>query len=231
MSIAEIVLFISTTSKACVPPIQFVQKYKLPINVVRLDTQDVRETVMNAQPIPIKVVPSLLVEYIDGEIKVFEGHKVIQVLQRLINNNLKPNASPTSQTSTSGYTQVAPQPNIQYKPKSRKSVTIVEPELESELSQELRNDDPNEMNDDFIESQIQEENNQDDDEPEFIELESEQDKPKIYKSADGKKLMEIQGQDKLQPGIHLSPEKSIKSIMAKAQEMRKQFEDTYDGLQ
>jgi hypothetical protein len=88
MSISEVVLFISTTSKMCINPVKFIQQYKLPITIIRLDTQEVRERAIYNSNLSVKHVPSIAVNFTDGRLKFFEGQqKVMQVLMKLTPKN------------------------------------------------------------------------------------------------------------------------------------------------
>jgi hypothetical protein len=85
MSITQIVLFISSLSKNCVPCLQFIQNQRLPIQVVRLDTEESRDIAIRGKNFSIISVPTLVVLYLDGDMQMYVGTpKIISWLQRLI---------------------------------------------------------------------------------------------------------------------------------------------------
>ncbi len=87
MSINGVVLFVSSTSPASAPCIQFVQSYQLPVRFVRLDTIADREAARNGKYFQITGVPTLLVTYSDGNIQLFAGQeKVLMWLQQVANS-------------------------------------------------------------------------------------------------------------------------------------------------
>jgi hypothetical protein len=69
---AQATLFVSSTSKMCGPPFGVVQRFRLPVHVVRLDTSRIRQQVAQGQTFKITQVPTLVVEYTDGNLQVFE---------------------------------------------------------------------------------------------------------------------------------------------------------------
>ena len=72
-------------SRACVPCIQFIQQYNIPVKIVRLDTVETRKAALNGKHFQIKNVPTLLVSYQDGNLQFFAGQeKVIMWLQKSI---------------------------------------------------------------------------------------------------------------------------------------------------
>ena len=83
--IADIVLFWSEFSKESLICVKFVSSYKLPVEMVKLDTAEARENAMNGELVKISTVPSLLVSYISGEVNVYEGRpKIIAWFQAMI---------------------------------------------------------------------------------------------------------------------------------------------------
>lgn len=84
MSLTRIVLFISTQSKACYTCMQFLKTHDMPVHVVRLDTAESRTKAANGTFFQIKVVPSMVVNYSDGNMQLFIGNdKIIQFLKAL----------------------------------------------------------------------------------------------------------------------------------------------------
>jgi len=72
-NIDEVILFCSSVSQACIPVIQMIQQYQLPVKLVRLDTASFREAVKNGPYFQIKIVPTLIVTYRDGNLRQFVG--------------------------------------------------------------------------------------------------------------------------------------------------------------
>lgn len=69
-----IVLFWSRFSKNCQEPIKFILSLKLPIKLINLDDPEIREQALNGgDKISVKGVPSLLVEFTDGTINMYNG--------------------------------------------------------------------------------------------------------------------------------------------------------------
>lgn len=85
MSISEILLFVATNSKASGPCVNFVMQNKLPIQFVRLDTEESRHTAANGRFFQITSVPTMAVFYEDGNTQLFTGtQKIIQWLTAMI---------------------------------------------------------------------------------------------------------------------------------------------------
>ncbi len=65
----------------CIQPMQFVKKYRMPVRVVRLDTEYSRKLVQSGRHFQIKSVPSLVINYADGNMQLFIGSdKILQIL-------------------------------------------------------------------------------------------------------------------------------------------------------
>ena len=79
MSIGEVLLFISSASKASVPCVNALRQYQLPIGVLRLDTEESRSKAASGKYFQITAVPTLVVVYNDGNVQLFLGaEKVLQ---------------------------------------------------------------------------------------------------------------------------------------------------------
>ncbi len=84
-SIDEVILFCSSVSQACVPVIQMIQQYQLPVKLFRLDTAAFREAAQNGPYFQIKVVPTLVVTYRDGNLQLFVGQpKTLEWLKMVV---------------------------------------------------------------------------------------------------------------------------------------------------
>ena len=80
MNISEIYLFCSTTSAACKPCFEFIKEHSLlvqEIQIIRLDTKKVREKVKRGAKFQIRVVPTLMVIYHDGDTSLYQGQQKV----------------------------------------------------------------------------------------------------------------------------------------------------------
>lgn len=78
-------MFIASNSKASFPCMQFVSKNKIPIQIVRLDTEQAREAAANGKFFQITSVPTMAVFYEDGNVQLFAGsQKIIQWLTAMM---------------------------------------------------------------------------------------------------------------------------------------------------
>lgn len=85
MSITEAILFIASNSNACMPCIQFVSKQRIPMQLVRLDTEASRRAAANGKFFQITTVPTMVIMYEDGNVQLFLGTpKIIQWLTAMI---------------------------------------------------------------------------------------------------------------------------------------------------
>lgn len=83
----EMTLFVSTASRAsevCLRKMVNVIN-KLPITIVRLDTSESRQIAMNGTNFQIRVVPSMVVIYNDGNLQLFVGiDKILKMVSGMI---------------------------------------------------------------------------------------------------------------------------------------------------
>lgn len=129
--IADIVLFWSEFSKESLICVKFVSSYKLPVEMVKLDTAEARENAMNGEFIKISTVPSLLVSYISGEVNVYEGRpKIIAWFQAMIARSNGSNDASKSQS------QSRPQSRPAQSPRSAVPRRELSPEPEEDYLQE-----------------------------------------------------------------------------------------------
>jgi hypothetical protein len=85
MQIEEITLFISSTSRACVPCFKFSLSYKIPVKTVRLDTQETRDSARHGEFFQVTIVPTMVVFYVDGNMQLFVGaEKVLMWMQQYV---------------------------------------------------------------------------------------------------------------------------------------------------
>lgn len=81
MSISEAILFVATNSKSCVSCLNFVVQNRVPIQIVRLDTQEMRSIAANGKYFQINSVPTMVIVYQDGNTQLFLGApKILQWL-------------------------------------------------------------------------------------------------------------------------------------------------------
>lgn len=85
-SIHSVILFISTTSKASVPCVEFVHQMKMPVILVRLDTAEDRYNASTGYYLKITEVPTLAIIFDKGEhIQLTIGtEKIIKRLNEFI---------------------------------------------------------------------------------------------------------------------------------------------------
>lgn len=85
MSISKIVCFVSTVSTACRPVIEFCKQNAAPVIFVRLDTTESRQAALQGDPIVVTSVPTLIVEYEDGNYQQFQtAQKIIAWLTQAL---------------------------------------------------------------------------------------------------------------------------------------------------
>ena len=85
MSVTDVILFCSTTSRASVPCLQIIQQNNMPIRVVRLDTIEMRERVAQGKYFQIRNVPTLVVVYEGNNLQQFVGQpKIMAWLQGML---------------------------------------------------------------------------------------------------------------------------------------------------
>jgi len=95
MSLQHLILFCSTTSRACEPCIKFVYHHHLPVQIVRLDSQEARTRALRGKYFQIQVVPTLVVIREGGDLQLFAGQQKVGVwLQKLIAKPPPPKVSP-----------------------------------------------------------------------------------------------------------------------------------------
>ncbi len=80
MNISEIYLFCSTTSPACKPCFAFIKEQPLlarEIQLLRLDTKSQRDRAKRGGEFQIRVVPTLMVIYNDGDTSLYQGQRKV----------------------------------------------------------------------------------------------------------------------------------------------------------
>nr|QBK86662.1 MAG: inactivated thioredoxin/glutaredoxin [Marseillevirus LCMAC102] len=116
MSINDVILFVSSTSPASAPCIQFVQSYQLPVRFVRLDTIADREAARNGKYFQITVVPTLLVTYSDANVQLFVGQeKILMWLKQVMNSRNKKTQQHIEESD-----EIEDEPPIRQKKKSKR---------------------------------------------------------------------------------------------------------------
>ena len=83
MSVQNVILFVSSNSRVCAEPVQFVRQSGLPVVIVRLDIDTDRQNAIQGKYFQIHSVPTLLVIHGDGNIQLFQGReKIMEWLQQ-----------------------------------------------------------------------------------------------------------------------------------------------------
>lgn len=77
MAVNNVLLFISSVSQSCVPPVTYIREKKLPIIIVRLDTIEDRKKAANGPFFKITEVPTMVVSYSDRTVQLFIGSEKI----------------------------------------------------------------------------------------------------------------------------------------------------------
>ncbi len=77
MEINSVILFISSNSSACQEPINFCKENNLPARFVRLDTAEQRFRASRGTKFQIIGVPTLVVQYSDGNTQLYSGQRKI----------------------------------------------------------------------------------------------------------------------------------------------------------
>lgn len=99
-SITEVILFVSTASKACDELFQFLQHNPVQLSIVRLDTQEDRQSALTGQYFQIKQVPTMVVVRDDGNLQLFVGcPNIMRWLSEALGRNKPPQPPPQYQPS------------------------------------------------------------------------------------------------------------------------------------
>lgn len=142
MSVQNLILFVSSNSKECVDPMRFITHYRMPINVVRLDSASDRQRAATGKFFQIHSVPTLVVIYQDGNTQLFVGkEKILIWLQNLVNRQSSEQQSSVRPTSTPVYSEDSVYPTtksiLQKRKKGKKGkkkVTFEEQENDEEIT-------------------------------------------------------------------------------------------------
>jgi len=101
MNIRDVLLFVSTVDPDSIPCTTFVSKNKIPLKVVRLDTEESREQARNGKQFQITVVPTLVIIFSDGTFQFFiKSQKIISKLIELLTAPQRQSPPPQSQPHT-----------------------------------------------------------------------------------------------------------------------------------
>lgn len=92
MSIVNLILFVSSTSKASGECINILKSNNVPpFNIVRLDTEEARNLAQNGEMFQIQSVPTLVTIYSDGNMQLFTGTpKIVQWFQNFLTAKSQP---------------------------------------------------------------------------------------------------------------------------------------------
>jgi hypothetical protein len=85
MSLSDTVLFISTLSKECGTSLKYITNNGLPVQIVRLDTTEARNKAANGKYFQVRMVPTMVMIYDDGNMEVFIGNdKILPILSSML---------------------------------------------------------------------------------------------------------------------------------------------------
>ena len=126
MSVSDVILFISTTSRVCGPVVQFIHQNQIPAKIVRLDTDEDRKNAANGKYFQIQNVPTLLVMYTDDNIQLFAGQeKVIAWFQQIIQKRHQEESTPPPQSQHSSQEiDIISSEEEEYIPKHKKKSSL-----------------------------------------------------------------------------------------------------------
>ena len=92
MQIVDVVLFISKVSKECMPCVNFIGQNRIPVSIVKLDTESSRLAAQTNKNFQITGVPTLLVVFDNGKVQLFTGRdSIIPWLNNTIKNSQQNN--------------------------------------------------------------------------------------------------------------------------------------------
>ena len=94
MSISEVILFISTASRASIPCVNAVKQHQLRISIVKLDSEESRQKAASGKYFQIVGVPALVVIYDNGTIQLFLGGPKILEWMSNITAKSRPEPAP-----------------------------------------------------------------------------------------------------------------------------------------
>jgi len=84
MSLSSVVLFVASLSKTCGVTVKYAMQHSIPVQIVKLDTTEARNRAANGRYFQVKMVPTMIVNYDDGNMEVFIGNdKILPVLSSL----------------------------------------------------------------------------------------------------------------------------------------------------
>lgn len=84
MALPGVVIFVSTASRECGVSLKYIKENSIKAQVVRLDTREARDRAANGKYFQVKMVPTMIVNYEDGNMEIFIGNnKIIPVLNAI----------------------------------------------------------------------------------------------------------------------------------------------------
>lgn len=134
MSIANVILFCSSTSPASAPCIHFIRQAKIPVQIVRLDTPELRKKAEQGELLQVRSVPNLVVVYQDGNLQQFVGQqKIMAWFQNMMKNSQSPPPEEASLEPLEESEEEEPvRPRRKKKPKKKKRRKKASPVIEEE---------------------------------------------------------------------------------------------------
>jgi hypothetical protein len=124
MSVQDVILFVSSTSKHCEPTIKFIKEKEIPVKIIRLDNSEDRQNAINGKYFQIHNVPTLLVMYTDDNIQLFVGSEKIISWFRQISQKKKQVEQSKKMTAVSSEEEEEEEEERPIKYKKQKSSTI-----------------------------------------------------------------------------------------------------------
>lgn len=158
MSISDVLLFVASNSKTCIPCVEYVTRYRIPAKIVRLDSEEARRSAANGPFFQVTVVPTMVVIYEDGNTQLFTGApKITQWMKMMISRSETESERGVTSYLPAGGNMYGPRPNpprpdrfqtefpeeeyMEEEPKKRPKMFVVEedePEEEPEEEPEVQ---------------------------------------------------------------------------------------------
>lgn len=127
----QVVLFYSLKSKKCLPVLNIIKQYGISVKLFCVDSVEVRKKIKNGSLFSVRGVPTLLVSF-NNEAEVYEGEKVIQWLDQLIQSQYQPQQEDYYEDNSLQFASTAPQEGA-YAPAGFSSVSLSKNSKEKQM--------------------------------------------------------------------------------------------------
>lgn len=127
----QVVLFYSLKSKKCLPVLNIIKQYGISVKLFCVDSSEVRKKIKNGSLFSVRGVPTLLVSF-NNEAEVYEGEKVIQWLDQLIQSQYQPQQEDYYEDNSLQFASTAPQEGA-YAPAGFSSVSLSKNSKEKQM--------------------------------------------------------------------------------------------------